>query len=66
MPEKVIAHEIERLTDHIKGLRLEVEGWRMHVGSTGYFIQIAIEDLQKAVAELDKLVKTRAEAAQLK
>lgn len=49
---ELVANRLKRLTETIAGLRLEVEGWRKHTGSTGYFLQVALEDLIKAVHEL--------------
>lgn len=54
-PEERIARlsaSVNRLAESVKGLRLEVEGWRTHTGSTGYFLLTAVEDLTKAVDEL--------------
>lgn len=44
--------ELQKLRASVDGLRLEVEGWRNHTGSTGYFLVTAVEDLLKAVDQL--------------
>ena len=46
-----------QLLASVKVLKTEVEGWRTHAGSTGYFLLIAVEDLTKAVIELANCVK---------
>ena len=49
--------KLEQLLQSIKGLRLEVEGWRVHTGSTGEFLLNAVEDLIKMVDELKRALK---------
>jgi hypothetical protein len=48
---------IEALSASVAGLRLEVEGWRIHTGSTGYFLLTAIEDVGHRVDELKAMIK---------
>lgn len=48
--------ELQKLRASVNGLRIEVEGWRNHTGSTGYFLVTAVEDLLKAV---DALIDAR-------
>lgn len=40
-----LAQRLRDLESSISGLRIEVEGWRMHTGSTGEFILIEIDRL---------------------
>ena len=49
--EKLI-NEIRMVTATVKILNEKVEGWRTHTGSTGYFLQVATEDLTKSVDAL--------------
>jgi hypothetical protein len=48
---------IEKLEQTVAGLILEVKGMRTHGDSAGYFLQIAVEDLQKTVNELKLAVQ---------
>jgi hypothetical protein len=50
--EKRVSEDVSKLSQAIKGLRVEVEAWRTHTGSTGYFLQVAVEDLIRVVDEL--------------
>jgi len=51
-----LAIQLAILTTQAKGLRIELEAWRTHSGSQGHFLQMAIEDLEKAVKELRSCV----------
>jgi hypothetical protein len=48
---------LTEIDNSIKGLRLEVEGLRMHTGSTGEFILISLEHLTRIVKELKAATK---------
>jgi|HubBroStandDraft_6_1064221.scaffolds.fasta_scaffold225558_6 hypothetical protein len=48
---------VEKLELSVAGLVMEVKGLRTHADSGGYFVQIAAEDLLKAVQELKLLVQ---------
>jgi hypothetical protein len=48
---------LKEVENSINGLRLEVEGLRMHTGSTGEFILISLEHLKSIVEELKKVIK---------
>lgn len=50
MSEMLIA--IDKLCNSVNGLRLEVEGWRTHTGSTGYFLSSSVEKLVTTVTQL--------------
>lgn len=50
--------ELKTMKATVKLLDEKVEGWRTHVGSTGYFLKVATEDLTKAVASLEKAVES--------
>ena len=56
--EDKLAKEVKMLAELVRGLLIEVEGWRHHTGSTGYFLQTAVEDLHKAVDKLETAIKT--------
>lgn len=47
-----LVNEIRTVNATVKILNDKVEGWRTHTGSTGYFLQVATEDLTKSVATL--------------
>jgi hypothetical protein len=47
-----LVNEVRMLNALVKLLNDKVEGLRTHMGSTGYFLQTATEDLQKSVAAL--------------
>jgi hypothetical protein len=53
-----IKAKLEELKNTLKGLSMEVEGWRQHTGSTGTFILDAIHDAVRAVNKLEKAVST--------
>ena len=57
MTEKLLPDVLKDLTCSLDGLRVEVEGWRKHTGSTGYFLLVAVEDLIKRVDELKAALK---------
>lgn len=52
MTETSLRDVLEKLEQTVAGLILEVKGMRIHSDSAGYFLQIAVEDLQKTVNEL--------------
>lgn len=60
MSEQKVTDTLAKLAESIKGLRIEVEAWRTHTGSTGYFLQVAVEDLIKVVNELSKYLHDNA------
>lgn len=47
---------VEKLEHTAAGILLEVRGGRVHADSSGYFLQVAAEDLLEAVRELKQLV----------
>jgi hypothetical protein len=55
--EEKLAKEVAKLSELVQGLLIEIRGWRTHTGSTGYFLQVAVEDLHKAVDKLEEAVK---------
>lgn len=57
MSEQDFAAKLEELKSSIKGLSMEVEGWRQHTGSTGEFILVALKDLHAAVNKLQAAIK---------
>lgn len=57
--EAEMIKSVRDLSATVNGMRLEVEGWRQHSSSTGYFLQIAVEDLLKAVNELTVYIEAR-------
>lgn len=48
---------IVKLEQSVSGLIIEVKGQRTHADSGGYFVQIAVEDLLKAVQELKQVAQ---------
>lgn len=48
---KLIA-EVKTLNATVTVLNSKIEGFRTHMGSAGYFVQTATEDLTKSVASL--------------
>jgi hypothetical protein len=54
---KTLIERIHEVENSINGLRLEVEGLRMHVGSTGEFILMSIEHLTSILDELKAQIK---------
>lgn len=56
MSEPDFAAKLEELKNNIKGLSMEVEGWRQHTGSTGEFILVALKDMLAAVVKLEKAI----------
>lgn len=57
MNGKPMAQVLEEVENSINGLRLEVEGLRMHTGSTGEFILISLDHLSNIVNELKAAIK---------
>ena len=57
MIPKTLIERIHEVENSINGLRLEVEGLRMHVGSTGEFILMSIEHLTSILDELKAQIK---------
>ena len=49
--------EVKILSATVKLLNDKVEGWRTHTGSTGYFLQVATEDLTRSVATLQERIE---------
>lgn len=58
--QEKVSDTLSRLAASITGLRIEVEAWRTHTGSTGYFLQVAVEDLIKVVNELSAYLNDNA------
>lgn len=56
MSEQDFGGKLEELKNSIKGLSMEVEGWRQHTGSTGEFILVALKDMLAAVVKLEKAI----------
>jgi hypothetical protein len=52
MTDKAVIQVLTEIENSIKGLRLEVEGLRMHTGSTGEFILLSLEHLSNMVKAL--------------
>ncbi len=50
--EKLLLMKLTEIQHSIKGLLMQVEGWRVHTSSMGDFIIAEVEELQRAVAEL--------------
>lgn len=50
--EKLLLIKITEIQHTIKGLVMQIEGWRVHTSSMGDFILAEVEELQRAVAEL--------------
>lgn len=57
MTDKTMEQVLTEIDNSINGLRLEVEGLRMHTGSTGEFILISLEHLANIVKELKAATK---------
>lgn len=57
MNGKPMAQVLQEVENSINGLRLEVEGLRMHTGSTGEFILISLDHLSNIVNELKAAIK---------
>lgn len=57
MTETTLRDMLEKFEQTVAGLVIEVKGMRMHSDSAGYFLQIAVEDLQKSVNELKLAVQ---------
>ena len=57
MTDKTTEQVLTEIDNSINGLRLEVEGLRMHTGSTGEFILISLEHLAHIVKELKAAAK---------
>lgn len=51
------SQRLEELKMAIKGLSIEVEGWRQHTGSTGDFILAALRELHVSVNKLQAAIK---------
>lgn len=54
---KTTQEVLAEIDTSINGLRLEVEGLRMHTGSTGEFILISLEHLANIVKDLKAATK---------
>jgi hypothetical protein len=52
-----IAQELKGLEQQIRGLRIEVEHWRMHTGSTGEFVLSALDGVSRALEALKGKIK---------
>jgi hypothetical protein len=50
--DRLLVAKITGIQVTIKGLMLQVEGWRVHTSSMGDFILHEIEELEKTVVEL--------------
>lgn len=57
MTAKTLPDVLVELESSVKGLRLEVEGWRMHTGSASHFMMIEIDRLITVLQELRVLIK---------
>lgn len=57
MSDHDLAGKLEELKNCIKGLSMEVEGMRQHIGSTGSFMLDALHDMLRAVVKLEDAVK---------
>ena len=57
MSEQDIRAKLEEICVSIKGLSLEVEGWRQHTSGNGEFFLGALKDLLAAVNKLKEAVK---------
>lgn len=56
MNETEILQTIAEVQVTVKGLRLEVEGWRQHVGSSGEFVLVELDRLIGILNELKKRI----------
>jgi uncharacterized OsmC-like protein len=54
---KTLPQVLKEMETSISGLRIEVEGWRRHTGSTGEFILLEIDRLLDKVKELKAVIK---------
>lgn len=57
MTAKTIEEVVDEFRTTVRGLRLEVEGYRQHVGSSSEFMLIEIERLQCLLNELRSIIK---------
>jgi hypothetical protein len=57
MTAKSLPEVLLELESSVKGLRLEVEGWRMHTGSASHFMMVEIDRLIDVLNELKGLIK---------
>lgn len=57
MSEPDFSAKLEEIKNSLKGLSMEVEGWRQHTGSTGEFILVALKDMLNAVNKLQKAIE---------
>jgi hypothetical protein len=53
-PQKPIAEAIADVEITLRGLRLEVEGWRQHTGSAEHFMLIEIDRLIGILEEIKR------------
>jgi hypothetical protein len=56
MTAKTLPEVLVELESSVKGLRLEVEGWRMHTGSASHFMMVEIDRLIDVLKELKTLI----------
>lgn len=56
MTETALRDVLEKLEQTLAGLILEVKGMRTHGASAGDFLQVAVEDVQKALTALKQEV----------
>ena len=54
---KTLQQVVADLEASIKGLRMEVEGWRQHTGSASHFMLVEIDRLISELTELRCLIK---------
>lgn len=52
MNEDELTKRLSELATSVGGLRVEVEGWRQHTGSTGEFLILAVERLAREIQDL--------------
>jgi hypothetical protein len=57
MTAKTLGEVLLDLESSVRGLRLEVEGMRTHVGSSTEFLMIEVDRLISVLEELRKLIK---------
>lgn len=57
MTAKTIEDIVNEFRSSVRGLRMEVEGYRQHVGSSSEFILIEIDRMINLLNELKGLIK---------
>lgn len=58
MTKEEVSVRVAEMSNVVRGLRMEIEGWRQHTGSTGEFLIVAVENLNKAIRELAIAIDT--------